>query len=140
MRQGNINLGFLYANSRKEFGIPNFKRISPPQSMSLPILSLYFPTNAVPDTSASAPRHGRSCSQIRTQLGADTNASGSWHECAWELIRAHLGAETNAHRPAFAIRHRGRNGGQLATWGGRRLENFALPRRGSANLICQDNT
>lgn len=87
MRQGNINLGFLYANSRKEFGIPNFKRISPPQSMSLPILSLYFPTNAVPDTSASAPRY----------------------ECVWELIRARLLPDADVTRPAFAKKYRRRN-------------------------------
>lgn len=87
MRQGNINLGFLYANSRKEFGIPNFKRISPPQSMSLPILSLYFPTNAVPDTSASAPRY----------------------ECVWGLIRMRLPPDADATRPAFAKKYRRRN-------------------------------
>lgn len=87
MRQGNINLGFLYANSRKEFGIPNFKRISPPQSMSLPILSLYFPTNAVPDTSASAPRY----------------------ECVWELIRMRLPPDADVTRPAFAKKYRRRN-------------------------------
>ena len=87
MRQGNINLGFLYANSRKEFGIPNFKRISPPQSMSLPILSLYFPTNAVPDTSASAPRY----------------------ECVWGLIRMRLPPDADVTRPAFAKKYRRRN-------------------------------
>ena len=87
MRQGNINLGFLYANSRKEFGIPNFKRISPPQSMSLPILSLYFPTNAVPDTSASAPRY----------------------ECVWVLIRMRLPPDADVTRPAFAKKYRRRD-------------------------------
>lgn len=87
MRQGNINLGFLYANSRKEFGIPNFKRISPPQSMSLPILSLYSPTNAVLDTSASAPRY----------------------ECVWGLIRMRLPPDADVTRPAFAKKYRRRN-------------------------------
>lgn len=87
MRQGNIHLGFLYANSRKEFGIPNFKKISPPQSMSLPILSLYFPTNAVPDTSASAPRY----------------------ECVWGLIRMRLPPDADVTRPAFAKKYRRRN-------------------------------
>lgn len=87
MRQGNINLGFLYANSRKEFGIPNFKRISPPQSMSLPILSLYFPTNAAPDTNASAPRY----------------------ECVWGLIRMRLLPDADVTRPAFAKKYRRRN-------------------------------
>ena len=98
MRQGNINLGFLYANSRKEFGIPNFKRISPPQSMSLPILSLYFPTNAVPDTSASAPRYEcvspqtRMCLVPRSprSIGEETNRNTSK-----PLFTGHLTRKTN---------------------------------------------
>lgn len=98
MRQGNINLGFLYANSRKEFGIPNFKRISPPQSMSLPILSLYSPTNAVPDTSASAPRYECVCPQTRMclaprsprSIGEETNRNTSK-----PLSTGHLTRKTN---------------------------------------------
>ena len=78
--------------------------------------------------------------ETRARLLPDTDADAPRHERIWELIRARLGAETNASRPAFAIRHRGRNGGQLAAWGERHLENYALSRRGSANLICQDNT
>lgn len=55
--------------------------------MSLPILSLYFPTNAVPDTSASAPRY----------------------ECVWELIRMRLPPDADVTRPAFAKKYRRRN-------------------------------
>lgn len=55
--------------------------------MSLPILSLYFPTNAVPDTSASAPRY----------------------ECVWELIRMRLPPDADVSRPAFAKKYRRRN-------------------------------
>lgn len=55
--------------------------------MSLPILSLYFPTNAVPDTSASAPRYER----------------------VWELIRMRLPPDTDVTRPAFAKKYRRRN-------------------------------
>lgn len=55
--------------------------------MSLPILSLYFPTNAVPDTSASAPRY----------------------ECVWGLIRMRLPPDADVTRPAFAKKYRRRN-------------------------------
>lgn len=55
--------------------------------MSLPILSLYFPTNTVPDTSASAPRY----------------------ECVWELIRMRLPPDADVTRPAFAKKYRRRN-------------------------------
>ena len=55
--------------------------------MSLPILSLYFPTNAVPDTSASAPRY----------------------ECVWELIRMRLPPDADVTRHAFAQKYRRRN-------------------------------
>lgn len=55
--------------------------------MSLPILSLYSPTNAVPDTSASAPRY----------------------ECVWELIRMRLPPDADVSRPAFAKKYRRRN-------------------------------
>lgn len=55
--------------------------------MSLPILSLYFPTNAVPDTSASAPRY----------------------ECVWGLIRMRLPPDADVSRPAFAKKYRRRN-------------------------------
>lgn len=55
--------------------------------MSLPILSLYFPTNAAPDTNASAPR----C------------------ECVWGLIRARLLPDADVTRPAFAKKYRRRN-------------------------------
>lgn len=55
--------------------------------MSLPILSLYFPTNAAPDTNASAPR----C------------------ECVWELIRMRLPLDADVTRPAFAKKYRRRN-------------------------------
>lgn len=55
--------------------------------MSLPILSLYFPTNAVPDTSASAPRY----------------------ECVWELIRMRQPPDADVTRPAFAKKYRRRN-------------------------------
>lgn len=55
--------------------------------MSLPILSLYFPTNAVPDTSASAPRY----------------------ECVWGLIRMRQPPDADVTRPAFAKKYRRRN-------------------------------
>lgn len=55
--------------------------------MSLPILSLYSPTNAVPDTSASAPRY----------------------ECVWGLIRMRLPPDADVTRPAFAKKYRRRN-------------------------------
>lgn len=55
--------------------------------MSLPILSLYFPTNAAPDTSASAPRY----------------------ECVWEQIRMRQPPDADVTRPAFAKKYRRRN-------------------------------
>lgn len=55
--------------------------------MSLPILSLYFPTNAAPDTNASAPRY----------------------ECVWGLIRMRLPPDADVTRPAFAKKYRRRN-------------------------------
>lgn len=55
--------------------------------MSLPILSLYFSTNAVPDTSASAPRY----------------------ECVWGLIRMRQPPDADVTHPAFAKKHRRRN-------------------------------